>query len=73
MSSLVGRGAILLFAAVSMVHIYVLKLMMTQITVLWITSFDFSTFCCAIMLIAFAVMLVPMQSQIFLFGVVLQS
>lgn len=63
----------LLVAAVSMVHVYVLKLMMSQIAMLCITSFDFSTFCRAIMLIAFAVMLVPMQSQIFLFGVILQS
>lgn len=62
----------LLFAAVSMVHVYVLKLMVTQITVLLITSVDLSAFCCAIMLIALAVMFVAMQSQIFLFGVIFQ-
>lgn len=67
-----SRAAQLLFAAVSMVHVYVLKLMMTQITVLLITSVDLSAFCCAVMLIALAVMFVAMQSQIFLFGVILQ-
>lgn len=62
----------LLFAAVSMMHVYILKLMMTQITVFLITSVDLSAFCRAIMLIALAIMFVAMQSQIFLFGVIFQ-
>lgn len=57
------RSGILCFTAVAMVHIYVLKLMMTQIAVLLITDVDnFSAFCRAIMLIAFAIMFVSMQS-----------
>lgn len=57
------RPSILGFTAVAMVHINVLKLMMTQIAVLLITDVDnFSAFCRAIMLIALAIMFVSMQS-----------
>lgn len=64
---------VLFIAAVAMVHVYILKLMMTQIAEILITAIDnFSALGSAIMLIALTVVFIPMQSQIFLFGVIFQ-
>lgn len=54
----------------SVVYIDIMKLVMTQVTVLLITAIDFMWFNCAIIVIALTIMFVAMQSQIFFFCVI---
>lgn len=67
--------SILSLFAMSMMYIYVLKLVMTQI-ILWfngyITSIVAMPIDRTIIVIAFAVVFVAVQSEIFLFGMILQ-
>lgn len=56
----------------SVVYVDIMKLVMTQVTVLWITAIDFMCFNRAVIVIALPIVFVAMQSQIFFFCVIFQ-